>query len=90
MGAVFSMCPHLFLYPVFCILAGNLLALGHKKKFGLSPDIPNPRLFLTNLLSTIHYFSVCKITSFFLINLKSASNLNGNLNCSKELEHYSS
>ena len=24
------------------------------------------------------------------INLKSASNLNGNLNCSKELEHYSS
>ena len=25
-----------------------------------------------------------------LINLKSASNLNGNLNCSKELEHYSS
>lgn len=72
MGAVFSMCPHLFLYPVFlypvfCILAGNLLASGHKKKFGLSPDIPNPRLFLTNLLSTIHYFSVCKITSFFLI-----------------------
>ncbi len=67
MGAVFSMCPHLFLYPVFCILAGNLLALGHKKEFGLSPDIPNPRLFLTNLLSTIHYFSVCKITSFFLI-----------------------
>lgn len=59
MGAVFSMCPHLF-----CILAGNLLASGHKKEFGLSPDIPNPRLFLTNLLSTIHYFSVCKITSF--------------------------
>ena len=53
MGAVFSMCPHLFLYPVFCILAGNLLASGHKKEFGLSPDIPNPRLFLTNLLSTI-------------------------------------
>ena len=25
-----------------------------------------------------------------LINLKSASNLNGNLNCSKELEHYAS
>ena len=32
MGAVFSMCPHLFLYPGFCILAGNLLALGHKKR----------------------------------------------------------
>ena len=26
----------------------------------------------------------------FLKNLKSASNLNGNLNCSKELEHYAS
>ena len=26
----------------------------------------------------------------FSINLKSASNLNGNLNCSKELEHYAS
>ena len=26
----------------------------------------------------------------FLFNLKSASNLNGNLNCSKELEHYAS
>ena len=26
----------------------------------------------------------------FLISLKSASNLNGNLNCSKELEHYAS
>ena len=25
-----------------------------------------------------------------LKNLKSASNLNGNLNCSKELEHYAS
>ena len=62
MGAVFSMCPHLF-----CILSAHLLALGQKKEFGLSPDIPNPRLFLTNLLSTIHYFSVCKITSFFTI-----------------------
>ena len=26
----------------------------------------------------------------FLLILKSASNLNGNLNCSKELEHYAS
>ena len=26
----------------------------------------------------------------FVVNLKSASNLNGNLNCSKELEHYAS
>ena len=26
----------------------------------------------------------------YVDNLKSASNLNGNLNCSKELEHYAS
>lgn len=31
MGAVFSMCPHLFV-SCFCILAGNLLALGHKTR----------------------------------------------------------
>ena len=32
------------------------------------------------------------IEVFFIkqYNLKSASNLNGNLNCSKELEHYAS
>ena len=29
-------------------------------------------------------------TGSFQSNLKSASNLNGNLNCSKELEHYAS
>ncbi len=29
-------------------------------------------------------------TKIATINLKSASNLNGNLNCSKELEHYAS
>ena len=27
---------------------------------------------------------------FLFLDLKSASNLNGNLNCSKELEHYAS
>lgn len=36
MGAVFSMCPHLFcilfFVSCFCILAGNLLASVHKKK----------------------------------------------------------
>ena len=31
-----------------------------------------------------------KIFSSNKYNLKSASNLNGNLNCSKELEHYAS
>ncbi len=60
MGAVFSMCPHLF-----CILSAHLLALGQKKEFGLSPDIPNPRLFLTNLLSTIHYFFSLQNYEFF-------------------------
>ena len=65
MGAVFSMCPHLFLYPVFVSWQVICWHWDIKKEFGLSPDIPNPRLFLTNLLSTIHYFSVCKITSFF-------------------------
>ena len=30
------------------------------------------------------------IVQSILIILKSASNLNGNLNCSKELEHYAS
>ena len=33
----------------------------------------------------------CEIFIYLhLFNLKSASNLNGNLNCSKELEHYAS
>ena len=31
-----------------------------------------------------------KYFTLYLVNLKSASNLNGNLNCSKELEHYAS
>ena len=30
------------------------------------------------------------IFALYYIDLKSASNLNGNLNCSKELEHYAS
>ena len=30
------------------------------------------------------------INQSIIVNLKSASNLNGNLNCSKELEHYAS
>ena len=31
-----------------------------------------------------------KVSPQFIYILKSASNLNGNLNCSKELEHYAS
>ena len=33
---------------------------------------------------------IAEITGRNVITLKSASNLNGNLNCSKELEHYAS
>ena len=48
--------------------------------------------YLTKLFSE-HLFNECLFCddeSYFLFNLKSASNLNGNLNCSKELEHYAS
>ena len=39
MGAVFSMCPHLF-----CILAGNLLTLGHKKRVWIVSRHSKPTL----------------------------------------------
>ena len=35
-------------------------------------------------------FKMQRFIQLILITLKSASNLNGNLNCSKELEHYAS
>ena len=40
----------------------------------------------------LHFFHQMHIVKlhFFLLILKSASNLNGNLNGSKELEHYAS
>ena len=41
--------------------------------------------FLCNKRSFISYVGIANI-----VILKSASNLNGNLNCSKELEHYAS
>ena len=37
-----------------------------------------------------HLFLGNRKIRLFLVNLKSASNLNDNLNCSKELEHYAS
>ena len=43
-----------------------------------------------NVLSVLIHLTVIVTSAPFLINLKSASNLNGNLNCSKELEHYAS
>jgi hypothetical protein len=36
------------------------------------------------------FINETKIATINMIILKSASNLNGNLNCSKELEHYAS
>lgn len=65
MGAVFSMCPHFFWYPVFVSWQVICWHWDIKKEFGLSPDIPNPRLFLTNLLSTIHYFFSLQNYEFF-------------------------
>lgn len=44
MGAVFSMCPHLFLYPVFSILVGNLLTSGHKKRVWIVSRHSKPTL----------------------------------------------
>ena len=44
MGAVFSMCPHLFV-SCFCILAGNLLALGHKKSLDCLPTFQTHACF---------------------------------------------
>ena len=43
----------------------------------VEPDLKYGRIFLDVLRE-------------LLVTLKSASNLNGNLNCSKELEHYAS
>ena len=44
---------------------------------------------LLMLVATI-VLSIAVIYLTKALNLKSASNLNGNLNCSKELEHYAS
>ena len=42
-------------------------------------------------MKILHFFAnIFASDSIFLLYLKSASNLNGNLNCSKELEHYAS
>lgn len=50
---------------------------------------------LTQCISEIITYSTLALINntnltFLDLNLKSASNLNGNLNCSKELEHYAS
>src|SRR5574344_1920819 len=47
------------------------------------------RVFLDNI-QTAHWLFQCDKKQIKLLSLKSASNLNGNLNCSKELEHYAS
>ena len=42
------------------------------------------------LIVVVLFVFLQMVKPFFQKNLKSASNLNGNLNCSKELEHYAS
>ena len=49
-----------------------------------------PELFRKIALLGITMAEIEELYNRFLDNLKSASNLNGNLNCSKELEHYAS
>jgi len=64
---------------------------------GLTIGCSIPIIFLS--CCGVHVISTEAITlwevlsylfSIFIMSLKSASNLNGNLNCSKELEHYAS
>ena len=43
-----------------------------------------------NKMEIVIFATESFIIDKFIIDLKSASNLNGNLNCSKELEHYAS
>ena len=52
-----------------------------------SRQVGNDTLYSDNLKK--HYLNPIYVTNV-IINLKSASNLNDNLNCSKELEHYAS
>ena len=49
---------------------------------------PKSERKLVQRLHAAGYMAFCPMQIVF--NLKSASNLNGNLNCSKELEHYAS
>ena len=65
-------------------VASRLVIDGIKKKFSNIPDS-----ILTDESEIQQFISNAIIESDESI-LKSASNLNGNLNCSKELEHYAS
>lgn len=44
MGAVFTVCALIFFVSCFCILAGNLLALGHKKRVWIVSRHSKPTL----------------------------------------------
>ena len=63
----------------------GLLNATKKSKDGLTLTEESYRIEAINYLISIGYPK-----ENFLIDLKSASNLNDNLNCSKELEHYAS
>ena len=65
---------------------------GFSKILGVSPGIlENSWRILRSSRSVFNdHITVKFVLKLFQIYLKSASNLNGNLNCSKELEHYAS
>ena len=50
----------------------------------------SPKFIISILLCVSLSYACTDKENLFIDNLKSASNLNGNLNCSKELEHYAS
>ena len=66
--------------------AGELLKGKNKKNVSLIISIARAYLNVGKLPEAESYLKMAQKVD----NLKSASNLNGNLNCSKELEHYAS
>ena len=78
-----------YLYPIFEILDAIDKQLTIALNFN-GGSIVDAILYAMSSRITCSICVLIAITLYFLRNLKSASNLNGNLNCSKELEHYAS
>ena len=68
------------------VLDGVVLCAGVIKTM----PVKNIKFDAIDEIFDINIISSIKLLKLLLKNLKSASNLNGNLNCSKELEHYAS
>ena len=84
-------------YNSLALMSSIVTAMGDQLTPGYaSKQIPNPDLKWEanktfNMGIDLGFLNQrITISPEFYINLKSASNLNGNLNCSKELEHYAS